>query len=68
MAICGMRSIMARFCMELVRLTVVFAYVPVHGTTQSRTFGAASFYIFKTCGSSRSVRLKAMPFETMALL
>ncbi len=37
----------AVYCMEQVRLTVVFAYVPVHGTTQSRTFRAASIYINK---------------------
>jgi hypothetical protein len=37
---------MARFCMELVRLTVVFAYVPVHGTLKAAPLGA-SFYIFK---------------------
>ena len=37
----------AVYCMEPARLSVVFAYVPVHGTTQSRTFRAASFYIYK---------------------
>jgi len=36
----------AVYCMEPARLSVVFAYIPVHGTTQSRTFGAASFYIY----------------------
>jgi hypothetical protein len=37
----------AVFCMEPAGLSVIFAYIPVHGTTQSRTFGAASFYIYK---------------------
>jgi hypothetical protein len=34
--------------MEPARLSVALVYVPVHETyTKSRTFGAASFYIYK---------------------
>ena len=58
----------AVFCMEPAGLSVIFAYIPVHGTTQSRTFGAASFYIYKPPTLAGVYDLKAMQFETMALL